>query len=116
MLRARAVLAAGAQQKGAVEQLVGWVKRSFFACRRCHDRADLERQLAAWLTDISTVRPSRATGVILAVRLAEERARRRPLPIAPHAYALRFPVVVSAYTCPACRQTLLELDSPRPGR
>ena len=29
MLRARAVLAAGAQQKGAVEQLAGWVKRIF---------------------------------------------------------------------------------------
>jgi transposase len=85
-----------AQQKGAVEQLVGWVKRSFFACRRFHDRADLERQLTAWLTDVNTVRPSRATGVIPAVRLAEERARLRPLPIAPSAYALKLPVVVSA--------------------
>ena len=85
-----------AQQKGAVEQLVGWVKRSFFACRRFHDRADLERQLTAWLLDVNTVRPSRATGVIPAVRLAEERARLRPLPIAPGAYALKLPVVVSA--------------------
>lgn len=85
-----------AQQKGAVEQLVGWVKRSFFACRRFHDRADLERQLTAWLLDVNTVRPSRATGVIPAVRLAEERARLRPLPIAPGAYALKIPVVVSA--------------------
>lgn len=85
-----------AQQKGAVEQLVGWVKRSFFACRRFHDRADLERQLTAWLLDVNTVRPSRATGVIPAVRLAEERLRLRPLPIAPRAYALKIPVVVSA--------------------
>jgi transposase len=85
-----------AQQKGAVEQLVGWVKRSFFACRRFHDGADLERQLAAWLVDVNTRRPSRATGVIPAVRLAEERLRLRPLPIAPSAYALTFPVVVSA--------------------
>lgn len=85
-----------AQQKGAVEQLVGWVKRSFFACRRFHDRADLERQLAAWLTDVNTVRPSRATGVIPAIRLAEERARLRSLPIVPSVYALKFPVVVSA--------------------
>jgi transposase len=85
-----------AQQKGAVEQLVGWVKRSFFACRRFHDRADLERQLTAWLLDVNTVRPSRATGVIPAVRLAEERLRLRPLPIAPSAYALKIPVVVSA--------------------
>ena len=85
-----------AQQKGAVEQLVGWVKRSFFACRRFHDRADLERQLTAWLLDVNTVRPSRATGVIPAVRLAAERLRLRPLPIAPPAYALKIPVVVSA--------------------
>ena len=85
-----------AQQKGAVEQLVGWVKRSFFSCRRFHDRADLERQLTAWLLDVNTVRPSRATGIIPAVRLAEERARLRPLPIAPRAYALKIPVVVSA--------------------
>ena len=85
-----------AQQKGAVEQLVGWVKRSFFACRRFHDRADLERQLTAWLLDVNTVRPSRATGVIPAVRLAEEQLRLRPLPIAPPAYALKIPVVVSA--------------------
>lgn len=85
-----------AQQKGAVEQLVGWVKRSFFACRRFHDRADLERQLAGWLTDVNTTRPSRATGVIPAVRLAEERARLRPLPVAPTAYALKWPVIVSA--------------------
>lgn len=84
------------QQKGAVEQLVGWVKRSFFACRRFHDRADLEHQLAGWLTDANTLRPSRATGVIPAGRLAEERARLRPLPIAPSAYALKFPVVVTA--------------------
>jgi transposase len=83
------------QQKGAVEQLVGWVKRSFFACRRFHDRADLEQQLGGWVTDVNTVRRSRATGVIPAVRLAEERARLRPLPIAPRAYALKFPVVVS---------------------
>jgi transposase len=85
-----------AQQKGAVEQLVGWVKRSFFACRRFHDRADVERQLTGWLTEMNTLRPSRATGVIPAVRLAEERARLRPLPIAPSAYALKLPVVVSA--------------------
>jgi hypothetical protein len=34
---------------------VGWVKRTFFACRRFHDRVDLERQLAAWLTDVNTL-------------------------------------------------------------
>jgi transposase len=84
------------QQKGAVENLVGWVKKSFFTCRRFHDRADLERQLSDWLHTVNTERPSRATGVIPAVRLAEERARLRPLPIPAHAYALKAAVVVSA--------------------
>jgi transposase len=84
------------QQKGAVENLVGWVKGSFFKCRRFHDRADLEAQLAQWLIEVNTRRPSRATGVIPAVRLAQERARLRPLPIAPAAYALKIPVVVAA--------------------
>jgi transposase len=83
-------------QKGAVENLVGWVKGSFFKCRRFHDRADLEAQLAQWLDEVNTRRPSRATGIIPAERLREEQARLRALPIAPAAYALKIPVVVSA--------------------
>jgi len=58
-----------ARQKGAVENLVGWVKGSFFTCRRFHDRADLAQQLAAWLLAVNTQRPCRATGVIPALRL-----------------------------------------------
>ncbi|PYN86824.1 MAG: IS21 family transposase, partial [Candidatus Rokuibacteriota bacterium] len=84
------------QQKGAVENLVGWVKKSFFTCRRFHDRADLEQQLRAWLRMVNTERPNRATGIIPAVRLAEEQRRLRPLPIAADAYALKYAVVVSA--------------------
>ncbi len=84
------------QQKGAVENLVGWVKKSFFTCRRFHDRADLERQLRDWLRVVNTERPNRATGIIPAVRLAEEERRLRPLPIAAGAYALKYAVVVSA--------------------
>lgn len=83
-------------QKGAVENLVGWVKGSFFKCRRFHDRADLEAQLAQWLTEVNTRRPSRATGVIPAVRLEQERPRLRPLPLAAAAYAVKVPVVVTA--------------------
>lgn len=33
------------QEKGAVENLVTWVKNSFFQVRRFHDRADRERRL-----------------------------------------------------------------------
>jgi transposase len=83
-------------QKGAVENLVGWVKGSFFKCRRFHDRADLEVQLAQWLVHVNTERPSRATGERPAVRLAQEQARLRPLAIPAAAYALKIPVVVTA--------------------
>lgn len=83
------------QEKGSVENLVGWVKGSFFKQRRFVDRADLEQQLREWLTEANTVRPSRATGVPPAERIADERARLRPLKIAPTDLALRIPVSVS---------------------
>jgi transposase len=83
------------QEKGSVENLVGWVKGSFFKQRRFLDRADLEQQLRAWLTETNTVRPSRATGVSPAERIAEERARLRPLKVAPADLALRIPVSVN---------------------
>ena len=83
-----------ANQKGSAENLVGWVKGSFFKVRRFHDREDLVRQLAEWLLEANTVRPSRATGEVPAARLEAERARLKPLAIPPGDYALRFPVTV----------------------
>jgi hypothetical protein len=82
------------QEKGSVENLVGWVKGSFFKQRRFLDRADLAQQLRDWLLETNTVRPSRATGVAPAQRIAEERARLRPLKIAPADLALRIPISV----------------------
>lgn len=83
------------QEKGSVENLVGWVKNSFFKQRRFLDREDLERQLRAWLTEGNTTRPSRATGVPPATRIAEERARLRVLKVVPSELTLRIPVSVS---------------------
>jgi transposase len=82
------------QQKGAVENLVGWVKGSFFKQRRFVDEADLRQQLEEWLVEVNTRVPCRATGVIPEIRLAEERARLRPLKVAPADLALRFPIYV----------------------
>jgi transposase len=82
------------QQKGAVENLVGWVKGSFFKQRRFVDDADLATQLAEWHREANTVRASRATGIVPSVRLAEERARLRPLRVTPAELALRFPIFV----------------------
>ena len=65
------------EQKGAVENLVGWVKGSFFKQRRFVDKGDLQQQLTEWHDDVNTKRPSRATRVIPAVRLSDERLRLR---------------------------------------
>jgi transposase len=82
-------------QKGSVENLVGWVKGSFFKVRRFQDRADLEAQLAEWLDQSNHRRPSRATNEIPAKRLAIEEKRLRPLRVSPDDYALHFPVVAA---------------------
>jgi len=82
-------------QKGSVENLIGWVKGSFFKQRRFLDEADLLAQLAAWHDEVNTQVPSRATGVTPAARMAEERARLRPIKVAPAELALRIPVSVS---------------------
>jgi transposase len=81
-------------QKGSVENLVGWVKGSFFKQRRFLDEADLLAQAAAWHEEVNTKVPSRATGVTPTARMGEERARLRPLKVVPAELALRIPVSV----------------------
>lgn len=98
-------------QKGTVERLVGWVKSSFFKHRKFQDEADLEAQLAAWLVEVNTKTPCRATGVIPETRRQEELARLRPVKVTPETLALRIPIVVgptaevmfegAAYSMPA---------------
>jgi transposase len=83
------------QQKGAVENLVGYVKRAFFRARRFTDvTTDLPQQLSEWLVDVNTTRPNRATKEIPAVRLAAEQARMKALAVPPSAYGLRVAVTV----------------------
>lgn len=82
------------QQKGSVENLVGWVKGSFFKQRRFIDAEDLALQLAEWHREVNCQRPSRATGVTPLARISEERARLRPLKVTPDELALRVPIIV----------------------
>jgi transposase len=85
------------EQKGSVENLVGFVKRSFFRARRFADaQADVDRQLEEWLADANEHRPSRATREVPVVRLRAERARMRTLALPAAEYALRLPVHVGA--------------------
>jgi transposase len=83
-----------AQQKGSVENLVGFVKSSFFKVRRFHDEEDLRQQLRDWHREVNQERPCRATGIIPALRLAEEAPRLRALKVQPEQLALRIPVYV----------------------
>ncbi len=85
---------ASPRQKGAVENLVGWVKGSFFKQRRFHDSQDLKEQLAQWLQEVNTERPSRATRQIPQQRMDQERKRLRALRFPPEQLALRVPVQV----------------------
>ena len=82
------------QEKGAVENLVGWVKGSFFKQRRFLDREDL-RAAAARVARRgqhgASVARDRGRP---AVRMTEERARLRPVKVAPADLALRIPVSV----------------------
>jgi transposase len=82
-------------QKGSVENLVGWVKGSFFKPRRFVDREDLAQQLAEWHVEVNTQTPSRATRVTPMSRMEEERARLRPLKVEPNELAIRVPISVA---------------------
>jgi transposase len=83
------------EQKGSVENLVGFVKRRFFRARRFADVGqDLPRQLLEWLAEVNEERPNRATQEIPAHRLRTEQERMKPLAALPTEYALRYPVQV----------------------
>lgn len=82
------------EQKGSVENLVGWVKGSFFKVRRFVDRDDLLDQLAQWHHEVNEERPCRATGVTPRSRLATDQHRLRPLKTTSDQLALRVPIQV----------------------
>jgi transposase len=82
------------RQKGCVENLVGWVKGSFFKQRRFHDMEDLREQLSQWQRETNYERPSRATSEIPEVRRQQELARLRPMRIPAEELSIRIPVQV----------------------
>lgn len=82
------------REKGSVENLVGFVKSSFFKAHRFRDRADLEAKLAEWHHRVNEERPSRATGEIPRVRMMLEAQRLRPLGLDPTSFTLRYSRIV----------------------
>lgn len=69
-----------ANQKGAVENLVKFVKQHFLAGRTFVDDADLAQSCAAWTHQVNTQRPSAATDHVPLELLREERAHFGTLP------------------------------------
>lgn len=84
-----------ANQKGAVENLVKYVKGNFLAGRSFYDDLDLEQQTQAWLYEVNEVRLSSATEQVPRVRLAEERRQLGKLPAAAADYGFFDSVLVS---------------------
>ena len=82
-------------QKGSIENVVGWAKNSFFKQRQFVDLDDLQLQLQAWLEEVNERRVNRATGRIPAELLRqEELGRLRPVKLAPEQLDLRYAVRV----------------------
>ncbi len=86
---------ASGNQKGAVENLVKFVKGNFLPGRSFYDDADLAQQCNEWLRSVNTERPCDATGEPPAVLLAEEQPQFGPLPAQASDYGFFDCVVVS---------------------
>lgn len=84
-----------ANQKGAVENLVKFVKGNFLAGRTFYDDAELEHECALWLHHVNDVRPSDATEQLPCVLLASEQLKFGPLPPVAHDYGFFDSVKVS---------------------
>lgn len=84
-------------QKGSVERLVGYAKKSFFLARRFRDRAAVEAQLLEWLHEVNDVRGSDATGVIpaLAKKDEDEWLAKRPVQDSAHEHPIRVSATVT---------------------
>jgi transposase len=80
------------QEKGSVENLVGFVKGNFFCGRTFADVDDLKSQLQEWMTHVNDERPCDATGEIPAERLKREPLQ--PLSHQAQTYAFKVSVVV----------------------
>jgi hypothetical protein len=97
---------ASGNQKGAIENLVKFVKGNFLPGRTFYDDADLAEQCRAWLRQVNTERPSDATGEPPAVLLAQEQPKLGPLPPVASDYGMFDCVVVS-------REGLVALETNR---
>jgi transposase len=87
---------ASGNQKGSVESLVKFAKINFLAGRLFINDADLQVQCVEWQDSDNATRPSQATDVTPASRLAEEVAKGYPLPSTAADYGFAEPGQVSS--------------------
>lgn len=97
------------QEKGSVENLVGFVKGNFFCGRQFVDMTDRNQQLQEWMTQVNEVRPCDATGEIPAVRLKREVLQ--PL----HHQAQTYAIKVSGVVRPTARVHYKGIEYSVPG-
>jgi len=97
---------AAGNQKGAVENLVKFVKSNFLAGRTFYDDTDLDEECAAWLHRVNAERPSDATEQLPATLLAVERPHFKPLPVVARDYGIFDSVLVT-------RESLVTLATNR---
>lgn len=86
---------AAGNQKGAVENLVKFVKHNFLLGRTFHDDAHLAEETTAWLHQVNVVRPSAATESPPAELLRTEQPHLGHLPPVAHEYGFFDTVKVS---------------------
>lgn len=84
-----------ANQKGAVESLVKFVKGNFLLGRSFYDDADLAQEASNWLHQVNDLRPSDATEQLPSVLLAAERPHFGSLPALAQDYGFFDTVKVS---------------------
>lgn len=82
------------QEKGSVENLVGFVQSSFFKAYRFKDRRDLEEKLVEWHRWANDERVSRATGETPRSRHMLEAPRLKPVQLDRTGWTLRHSRVV----------------------
>jgi len=87
---------ASGNQKGSVESLVKFVKINFLGGRSFINDTDLQLQCGAWQDSDNATRPSQATDVTPASRMAEEVAKGYPLPSTAADYGFAEPGQVSS--------------------
>jgi transposase len=97
---------AAGNQKGAVENLVGYVKSNFLAGRIFHDDQDLDRECAGWLHEVNVERPCQATEQIPIELLSDEQAKFGPLPAASKDYGFFDSLIVT-------REGVVHIDTNR---